>query len=45
MLVFNPEKRITAEEALSHPYLESLHYPEDEPVRDPLSIFDFEFER
>ena len=34
MLTFNPEKRITIEQALEHPYMESLHSPEDEPVRD-----------
>jgi len=45
MLVFNPARRITIEEALSHPYLVALHYPEDEPVREPVSLFDFEFER
>jgi hypothetical protein len=33
MLTFNPEKRITIEQALEHPYMESLHSPEDEPVR------------
>ena len=32
MLTFNPEKRITIEQALEHPYMESLHSPEDEPV-------------
>jgi serine/threonine protein kinase len=32
MLIFNPSKRITAEEALEHPYFASLHSPEDEPV-------------
>lgn len=32
MLMFNPAKRITVEEALEHPYMESLHSPEDEVV-------------
>eukprot|EP01059_Diplonema_ambulator_P008501 TRINITY_DN18139_c0_g1_i3.p1 TRINITY_DN18139_c0_g1~~TRINITY_DN18139_c0_g1_i3.p1 ORF type:complete len:372 (+),score=123.70 TRINITY_DN18139_c0_g1_i3:105-1220(+) len=31
MLVFNPAKRITASEALKHPYLAQLHDPNDEP--------------
>ena len=45
MLVFNPEKRIKVEEALEHPYLSALHFPEDEPTAEPVSSFDFEFER
>ncbi len=32
MLTFAPEKRITVEEALAHPYLKLLHDPADEPV-------------
>jgi len=32
LLHFNPEKRITAEEALEHPYIEQFHNPEDEPA-------------
>lgn len=44
MLTFNPKKRITVEEALSHPYLAALHCPEDEPVTEPVSAYDFEFE-
>lgn len=34
MLVINPDKRITVEEALEHPYFASLHLPSDEPVCD-----------
>ena len=45
LLTFDPEKRITVEEALVHPYLEGLHFPEDEPVTQPVSLFDFEYER
>ena len=33
MLMFNPNKRITVDQALEHPYMESLHAPEDEVVR------------
>jgi serine/threonine protein kinase len=33
LLVFDPEKRITAAEALRHPYLADLHLEEDEPER------------
>ncbi|MCO5560894.1 hypothetical protein L7F22_014514 [Adiantum nelumboides] len=32
MLTYNPAERITAEEALAHPYLSSLHDETDEPV-------------
>lgn len=30
MLTFNPNKRITVEEALAHPYLEQYYDPTDE---------------
>mmetsp|Transcript_35190 Transcript_35190/g.139819 ORF Transcript_35190/g.139819 Transcript_35190/m.139819 type:complete len:105 (-) Transcript_35190:3082-3396(-) len=33
MLVFNPDKRITVEQALEHPYLAPLHDSEEETVR------------
>lgn len=41
LLKFDPEKRLTAEEAIKHQYFEGLHFPEDEPTRLPLSKFDF----
>merc|ERR1711862_503425 len=44
-LRFNPDKRVTVEQALQAPYLAQLHCPEDEPSRTPLEIGDFEFER
>ena len=31
LLIFDPAKRVTVDEALRHEYLESLHCPEDEP--------------
>lgn len=34
MLVLDPEKRITVDEALQHPYLASLHDPNLEPVAE-----------
>jgi len=43
-LTFDPKKRLTAEEALEHPYLSSYHDPDDEPAAlflDPNS-FDFD---
>lgn len=33
---FNPDKRITAQEALRHPYVAPFHNPEDEPSCDRL---------
>mmetsp|Transcript_16408 Transcript_16408/g.27728 ORF Transcript_16408/g.27728 Transcript_16408/m.27728 type:complete len:417 (+) Transcript_16408:335-1585(+) len=42
MLEIHPKKRITIDEALEHPFLESLHSPEDEPVNE--SPFTFEFD-
>mmetsp|Transcript_7041 Transcript_7041/g.6181 ORF Transcript_7041/g.6181 Transcript_7041/m.6181 type:complete len:158 (-) Transcript_7041:138-611(-) len=44
MLQFDPRKRISVKDALAHPYLENLHCEEDEPVAEPLSAFDFDFE-
>ncbi len=41
MLEFNPLKRITVEECLAHPYLETMHDPEDEPT---CPTFDFKFD-
>ncbi len=43
LLQFNPEKRLTAEQALAHPYLKELHDPSDEP--SSAQIFDFGFEK
>jgi serine/threonine protein kinase len=45
IMVFNPQKRITVEEALKHPYLADLHFPEDEPTREPVPNIEFEFEK
>ncbi|KAJ1762548.1 MAPK protein hog1 [Coemansia sp. RSA 1935] len=41
MLVFDPRKRITATEALAHPYLETYHDEADEPGAE--SVFDWSF--
>ncbi|KAF8077130.1 hypothetical protein N665_1060s0009 [Sinapis alba] len=42
MLVFDPSKRITVEEALKHPYLASLHEINEEPTCPSPFSFDFE---
>jgi mitogen-activated protein kinase 1/3/mitogen-activated protein kinase 6 len=44
-LRFNPDRRVTVEQSLEHPYVSQLHCPEDEPVCEPLPKADFEFER
>lgn len=41
MLVFDPKKRVTAADALAHPYLAPYHDPTDEPVAD--AKFDWHF--
>ncbi|XP_048958767.1 mitogen-activated protein kinase 3-like [Canis lupus dingo] len=44
MLTFNPNKRITVEEALAHPYLEQYYDPTDEPVAEEPFTFDMELD-
>eukprot|EP01006_Ploeotia_vitrea_P043137 TRINITY_DN66693_c3_g1_i1.p1 TRINITY_DN66693_c3_g1~~TRINITY_DN66693_c3_g1_i1.p1 ORF type:complete len:416 (-),score=45.55 TRINITY_DN66693_c3_g1_i1:1540-2787(-) len=41
MLQFNPHKRISVVDALSHPYFAQMHDEEDEPAAEP---FDFPFD-
>ncbi|CAA6656867.1 unnamed protein product [Spirodela intermedia] len=42
MLTFDPNRRISVEEALEHPYLARLHDEEDEPICTEPFSFDFE---
>lgn len=44
LLVFDPKNRINIDEALSHPYLTRYHDPNDEPICEPISTKDFEFD-
>jgi len=44
MLEFHPDRRITVEDALAHPFLATLHNPDDEPVANFTFSFDFEHE-
>ena len=44
MLTFHPEKRITVDAALEHPFLSSLHNPDDEPCADFTFSFEYESE-
>jgi len=43
MLAFNPAERISVEDALAHPYLSSLHMPDDEPEAG--FTFDWSYEQ
>ena len=43
MLTFNPKKRYTVEQCISHPYFEGLHDPEQEPTAE--NTFDFSFDK
>ena len=57
LMTFDAKKRLTVEEALAHPYLQALHFPDDEvlqclfisdfyqPTRDPVPEAEFEFEK
>jgi serine/threonine protein kinase len=45
LMIFDPTKRITVDEALKHPYLSALHFPDDEPTRDNVPKVEFEFEK
>lgn len=42
MLTFNPNIRITVEEALCHPYLKQYYDPEDEPICEAPFTIEFE---
>jgi serine/threonine protein kinase len=42
MLMFNPNKRYTVEQCISHPYFEGLHNPEEEPICE--TPFDWSFD-
>jgi serine/threonine protein kinase len=44
LLKFNPSDRFTVNDAIQHSYLSSLHYMDDEPVGEPLSKLDYDFE-
>ncbi len=43
MLQFNPNSRITVDDALAHPFMKSLHNVQDEPESE--SLFEFEYEK
>lgn len=45
LLTFNPHKRISAEDALEHPFLASYHDPEDEPSYPDVDVVNDKFWR
>ncbi|EPS61212.1 hypothetical protein M569_13587, partial [Genlisea aurea] len=45
LIAFDPKDRASAEEALADPYFYGLANKEDEPSMQPISKFEFEFER
>lgn len=45
MLAFDPRKRISASDALKHPYLRIYHDPLDEPEGEPIPSTFFEFDK
>jgi hypothetical protein len=44
MLTFDPDKRISAEKALEHPYLKDLYQADVGNISDGFSKYDFLFE-
>ena len=44
LFCFDPKDRLSAEEALRHPYFKELHNEEDEPMREAFEYVEFEFE-
>ena len=44
LLTFDPNRRVTVEEALTHTYLKSYYDPSDEPVAETPFTFDMELD-
>ena len=45
LLTYDPEERVSVEDAIGHPYLENISKGQEEPVENaPVSAFDFDFE-
>ena len=45
MLDLNPQRRITVDQALKHPFMESLHDESDEPIFTGTMDFSFETDK
>lgn len=44
MLTFDPDQRISIDDALRHPYLSEFREPAEEITRMPIDIMEFEFD-
>ena len=44
LLCYDPAERLSAVEALAHPYFKDLHDIKNEPDNARIEYFDFEFE-
>jgi serine/threonine protein kinase len=44
LLCYDPAERLSAEQALAHPYFKELHEKHEEPDHARIDYFDFEFE-
>jgi mitogen-activated protein kinase 1/3 len=44
LLTFNPNRRVSVEEALKHPYLAQYYDPSDEPIAPHPFTFDMELD-
>ena len=45
LLCYDPSERLSAEQALEHPFFKELHQRENEPANAFIDYFDFEFEQ
>jgi len=45
LLCYDPAQRLSAEQALEHPFFKELHQKENEPGNARIEYFDFEFEQ
>lgn len=45
LLCYDPAQRLSAEQALEHPYFKELHQKENEPANAYIEYFEFEFEQ
>ena len=47
LITYDPDERLTAKEALQHPFLAEIYDPEDDSdiiEKEPVNYYDFEFE-